>query len=271
MEKSKEGQVQKSFTRMPAIFLGHGSPMNAISDNAFTRALTSLGRRLPRPRAILCVSAHWMSEGTWVTGMSNPKTIHDFYGFPKELFEVQYPAPGNLDVAQQVTSVVLDPKIQLDREMWGFDHGTWSVLRHMYPEARIPVLQLSVYIKQPPEYHYQIGLQLRALRNQGILIVGSGNIVHNLRFIRWEEGAKPYDWAIEFDEWVKSRLKERDHRALLEEATRCSESGKLSIPTPDHYYPLLYPMGASDDQDELNFEYEEIQNGSISMRCVSWS
>lgn len=270
MKQPENDPHRKSFARMPVLFLGHGSPMNAISDNAFTRTLAGLGRRLPKPRAILCVSAHWMSEGTWVTGMSRPRTIHDFYGFPEELFAIQYPAPGDPEVARQVASTVTDPKVNLDREMWGLDHGTWAVLRHMYPEAQTPVLQLSVYIEQPAEYHYQVGQQLRALRDQGVLIVGSGNIVHNLRRIQWEENAKPYDWAIEFDEWVKRKLEVRDFQAFRRDLT-CSEAGKLSVPTPDHFYPLLYVLGASDAEDELRFEYEEIQNGSISMRCLSFA
>lgn len=254
---------------MPLLFLGHGSPMNAITENAFTQALHDLAERLPQPRAILCASAHWMSEGTWVTGMSQPRTIHDFYGFPQELFDVQYPAPGSLEIADLVSSTVKDPNVHLDQEMWGLDHGTWSVLRHMYPEANIPVLQLSIYMKQPPRYHFQVGEQLRALRDQGILIVGSGNLVHNLRRIRWEENALPYDWAVEFDQWIKTKLEARDHEALVTKAMD-TPAGKLSIPTPDHYYPLFYPLGATDNQDEIQFEYEEIQNGSISMRCVSW-
>jgi 4,5-DOPA dioxygenase extradiol len=259
----------KTTSRMPVLFLGHGSPMNAIADNNFTRTLHTLGKRVPRPTAILCVSAHWMSEGTWVTGMTNPKTIHDFYGFPQPLFDVQYNAPGNPETAKMIQSVITDPKINIDHEMWGLDHGTWSVLRHMYPEADIPVLQMSIYMEQPPEYHVKVGEELRKLREKGVLVIASGNIVHNLRRIIWEPDAKPYDWAIEFDEYVKQKLLKRDFKSLTHEALK-SEAGKLSVPTPDHWYPLLYAIGASDKNDEMKFEYEEMQNGSISMRCVSF-
>lgn len=260
---------QKSTAKMPVLFLGHGSPMNAIADNQFTRTLGALGKKIPRPTAILCVSAHWMSEGTWVTGMDKPKTIHDFYGFPQALFDVQYPAAGNPELAKFISEEIHDPRINIDREMWGLDHGTWSVLKHMYPEADIPVLQLSIYMEQPPEYHVKVGEQLRKLREKGVLIVGSGNIVHNLRRIVWEPNAKPYEWATEFDLWVKEKLEKRDFKAIQNDVLKF-EAGKLSVPTPDHWFPLLYTIGASEKNDNMKFEYEEMQNGSISMRCVSF-
>ena len=254
---------------MPALFLGHGSPMNAILDNAFTRRLNELGKEIERPDAILVISAHWMSEGSWITHMEKPKTIHDFYGFPKPLFDIQYPAPGRPEIAEAIQKEILDPKIQLDHEAWGLDHGTWSVLRHMYPEADIPVMQLSIYMTQPPEYHMKLGLELAKLREKGVLIVGSGNIVHNLRRIKWEENASPYEWALEFDEWSNEKLIKRDFKALQNDFLK-TESGRLSVPTMEHYYPLLYVLGASTSKDELKFEYEEIQNGSISMRCLNF-
>lgn len=254
-------------TQMPVLFIGHGSPMNAIADNAYTRSLNELGKRLQRPKAILCVSAHWMSEGSWITHMKSPRTIHDFYGFPQELFEIQYPAPSDPQIAEAIQAQISDPKIQLDNEMWGFDHGTWSVLRHMYPNADVPVLQLSIYMEQPPAYHFKLGQQLKALRDQGILIIGSGNIVHNLRKIRWEQDAEPFDWAIEFDQWVKQKLEARDFEAVVNDAMN-SELGKLSHPTPDHWYPFIYTLGAADKSDNLEFAYDEIQNASISMRSV---
>ncbi len=254
---------------MPAIFIGHGNPMNAIADNAFTQMLSKLGKKIPKPKAIVCVSAHWLTEGTWVTGMQSPRTIHDFYGFPQALFDVQYPAQGSPEVANLICETVMDPKIQIDQEIWGIDHGTWSVLRHMYPKADIPVVQLSINHTQPFEFHFELGKKLQALRNQEILIIGSGNIVHNLRSIRWEENAKPFDWAVEFDEWIKSKLMERNFSPLIAEATK-NESGKLSIPTTDHYIPFLYTLGASTQKDQLQFEYEGIENGSISMRCMSF-
>ncbi|MEW6057715.1 MAG: 4,5-DOPA dioxygenase extradiol [Bdellovibrionota bacterium] len=257
-----------SSKRMPVVFVGHGSPMNAIEQNSFTETLSRLGKEIPRPKAILCVSAHWMSEGSWVTEMARPKTIHDFYGFPKELFDVQYPAQGSPELAKLIQDAIKDPKINLDHKMWGLDHGTWSVLKHMYPNADVPVLQLSLYMEQPAEYHYKLGQELKHLRDQGVLIIGSGNIVHNLRRIRWEEGAEPFEWASEFDEWVKGRIAMRDYRSLIYEATE-SVAGKLSIPTAEHWYPLFYVLGASDSQDVLRFEYEGIEMGSISMRSLS--
>jgi 4,5-DOPA dioxygenase extradiol len=255
--------------RMPVLFLGHGSPMNALAENEFTRCLGQLGKKIAKPSAILCVSAHWMSEGTWLTGMAAPKTIHDFYGFPQALFEVQYPAKGNPAMAKLIQSQVNDPQLQLDHEMWGYDHGTWSVLKHMYPAAEIPVLQLSIYMNQPAAYHFKLGQELARLRAQGVLIIGSGNIVHNLRRISWEEHAPAHAWAQEFDEWAKDKLIKRDFSSLQQDYLSF-EAGKLAVPTPDHYYPLLYVLGASDHSDEMRFEYEEIQNASISMRCVSF-
>lgn len=256
-------------TRMPVLFIGHGNPMYALEQNAFTRKLSELGREFQRPKAVLCVSAHWMTEGTWVTEMRSPKTIHDFYGFPKELFDVQYPAPGSPEIAGLVKKTVTDPQVHGDQVLWGLDHGTWAVLRHMYPKAEVPVLQMSVYFEQPSTYHYKVGQQLKKLRDQGVLIVGSGNIVHNLRQIRWEPDARPYEWAIEFDSWVKDRIDKREFMDLLGDFSQ-NRAAKLSVPTPDHYYPLLYVLGASDEEEKARYEYESIDNGSISMRCLSF-
>ncbi len=178
--------------RIPVLFIGHGSPMNAIEINNYTKTLNALGKNLPKPKAILMVSAHWMTEGTYITEMQKPKTIHDFYGFPQKLFDVQYPAPGSPEIAKLVQETVLDPKVHGDKEMWGLDHGTWSVLRHMYPDADVPVMQLSIYMAQPPEYHVKLGQQLSKLRDQGVLILGSGNLVHNLRQIKWEPNECAY-------------------------------------------------------------------------------
>lgn len=254
--------------RMPVLFIGHGSPMNAIDTNPYTQSLNALGAKIPRPRAILVVSAHWMTEGSWITEMEKPKTIHDFYGFPKELFDIQYPAPGSPEIAAFIRESTLDPKINSDRETWGLDHGTWSVLRHLYPKADIPVMQLSLYMAQPPEYHVKLGKELMRLRDHGVLILGSGNLVHNLRTIKWDPQAPAHDWAIEFDLWLKERLLQRDFRAVMNDFHKTA-AGKLSVPTMDHYYPLHYILGASDSKDELKFEYEEMQNGSISMRSFS--
>ncbi len=253
---------------MPTIFIGHGSPMNAIQNNAFTKTLITMAANLPQPKAILCISAHWLTEGTWVTGMQQPRTIHDFYGFPPELFDIQYPAPGSPEIASLVQSVVTDPSIQTDQEIWGLDHGTWSVLRHMYPNANVPVLQLSINHTRPFEFHYELGKQLRILREKEILIVGSGNIVHNLRKIKWEQNAEPYDWAVEFDQWVKDEIEKRNFSKLVMDQVTESKNGKLSIPTTEHYIPLLYVLGASNDKDSLHFDYDGIENASISMRSV---
>lgn len=255
--------------RMPVLFIGHGNPMNALATNAFTRTLNALGRKIPRPKAVICVSAHWMSEGTWITHMPRPKTIHDFYGFPKELFEVQYPAPGSPELAEFVSAEIREPVVHLDDELWGLDHGSWSVLRHLYPAADVPVLQLSVYMERPPAYHFALGERLRKIRREGFLIVGSGNVVHNLRLMKWEDGAEPYDWAVEFDEWVKERISKRRFGSLVDEALD-SAAGKLSVPSPDHWYPLLYALGAADDSEPAQFEYEGIENASISMRTLSF-
>ena len=255
--------------RAPVLFIGHGSPLNAIEDNPFTQTLQKLNSVYPNPKAILCISAHWMTEGTWLTHMPNPKTIHDFYGFPESLFSIQYPAPGSPKLAEFIAEKILDSKAHLDDEMWGFDHGTWSVLKYLYPKANIPVIQLSLHMEEAPEYHYRLGKCLRALRDQGVLIIGSGNVVHNLKMLKWEVDPTPYNWAIEFDEWIKQRLLSRDVNEIVNNFLS-THSGKLSTPTTEHYLPLLYALGASDENDKIKFEYEEIQNGSISMRTISF-
>lgn len=253
---------------MPALFLGHGSPMNAIEDNAFTRTLAALGVRLPRPKAVLCVSAHWLTTGTAVTGMESPRTIHDFGGFPEELYEARYPAPGSPELAGRVRDA-LGGAARIDAAEWGLDHGAWSVLRHLYPEADVPVVQLGIDYGAPARRHFEIGEKLRPLRDEGVLILGSGNVVHNLRKISFDEDADPAAWAVEFDAWVKERLTARDFAPLLGDLA-AAPSGRLAVPTPDHYDPLLYVLGAADERDELRFEYEGIQNGSLSMRSVSF-
>lgn len=243
--------------------------MNAIEDNAYTKMLTQLGQDLPRPRAILVVSAHWLTRGTFVTNMARPQTIHDFGGFPKALFDVQYPAPGSPATAQAIKDAVTESSVGFDDHEWGLDHGTWAVLKHMYPGADVPVLQLSISAFESPEKHLRIGNQLRDLRSQGVLIVGSGNLVHNLRAIDWNVKAKPHDWALEFDADMKRRLESREIDAIVREALT-STAGRMSHPTPDHFMPLYYVLGASDSKDELKTEYEEMQNASISMRSFSF-
>lgn len=258
---------------MPVIFFGHGSPMNAIENNLYTQTLRTYGQSLVRPKAILCVSAHWMTEGTWVTAMDKPKTIHDFYGFPQELFNIQYPAPGHPEIAAKTKQMIesLAPlKVGLDQNEWGLDHGTWSVLRHVFPEAQIPVIQLSLDMTRPPEYHFQLGQYIQGLRNQGVLIVASGNIVHNLRRIQWDPKSQPYDWAVEFDQWVKGKLENKDFSPLVHDYLK-SSGGKESVPTPDHYWPMLTILGAVQSKDQIRPIYEEMQNASISMRCFEFS
>jgi 4,5-DOPA dioxygenase extradiol len=266
---AKNGDSKMKSEKMPILFFGHGSPMNAIENNNFTKAHSEIGKKLPPPKAILMISAHWMTQGTWVTHMPKPKTIHDFGGFPRELFAVEYPAPGSPEVAEMVQSQILNPKIGADDNEWGLDHGTWSVLKHVYPDANIPVVQLSLDMTKPPEYHFELGKKLRNLREQGVLIMASGNIVHNLRRISWDENAPVVDWAIEFDEWVKAKINSRDFQPLVKDSTN-SPAGQLSIPTPDHYYPLLYILGASTEKDELSYVTEGFQNGSISMRSIKF-
>jgi 4,5-DOPA dioxygenase extradiol len=261
-------QIKKQAIKMPALFIGHGSPMNALADNSFTNALSSLGKKIPEPRAILVVSAHWMTNGTWITAMEKPKTIHDFYGFPKALFDIEYPASGSPEVASEIQKEMSPTKISLDQSEWGLDHGTWSILRHMYPKANIPIMQLSLNMKESHEYHFKLGNELQKLRERGVLVVGSGNIVHNLRKLSWDEKATPHDWAIEFDEWSKDKILKKDFKSLQNDIHNF-DAGKLSVPTMDHYYPLHYILGLAQKDDEINFEYEEIQNASISMRALS--
>lgn len=254
--------------RLPVVFAGHGSPMHALGDDAYTRALSRLGRELGRPEAVLCVSAHWMTEGTWATHMERPRTIHDFYGFPPELFAVRYPAPGSPRTAELARSVAGKPEIQLDDELWGLDHGTWAVLRHMYPSAEVPVVQLSVYLGQPPGYHLELGRRLAPLRERGVLIVGSGNIVHNLPRMDWSGAAPPYPWAVEFDGFVSRKTEEREASALAADPAALP-GGKESVPTPDHWYPYLTALGAAGG-DAVRWTHEGLENASISMRCALW-
>lgn len=254
-------------SRMPLLFIGHGSPMNALADNHFTRMLGKLGRELPRPRAILMISAHWMTEGSWILGMDQPRTIHDFYGFPDALSGIQYSASGSPETAKLVGSIL--PAAKIDCSNWGFDHGTWSVLKHLYPKANIPTIQLSIDVNKNPDSHFDLGQQLTALRDQGVLIIGSGNIVHNLRHLSWDEDAKPFDWALEFDAWVKTKLETRDFTALNKDFHKRLD-GRMSIPTLDHYLPLQYILGASLEDDDLTFAFDEIQNGSIAMRTLAF-
>lgn len=252
--------------KMPVLFVGHGNPMNAISDNSVTQQWTKLGSNLPVPTAILCISAHWETQGTFVTAMDQPKTIHDFYGFPQALFDVQYPAPGAPEYAQNVKDLVHQTKVGLDHE-WGLDHGTWSILVKMFPEANIPVFQLSLDYTKSADYHYQLAKELNALRRKGVLIIGSGNIVHNLRMAQLSGEMPAYDWAIEFDELAKKLILEHDHKALINYKD-LGTSANLSIPTPDHYLPLLYSLALQEDNENIEFFNEEMAFRSGSMRSL---
>ena len=263
-------QRSKSIPKqMPVLFVGHGSPVNAIEKNSFTETLSALGLRLPRPRAILVISAHWVTQGTWLTGMSQPKTIHDFRGFPRLLYDMQYPAPGCPADAEFIRRELHLDDIKVDFENWGLDHGTWSVLTHMFPEAKVPVIQMSLDENKSAEEHYELGRKISQLREHGFLLIGSGNIVHNLRKIHFLPNAKPLSWAIEFDQWVKAKLIARDFRSLVDDSPE-STIRQLSVPTREHYDPLLYVLGAVNDDDELRFEFEGIDHSSISMLTFSF-
>lgn len=248
---------------MPAFFIGHGNPMNAIEDNKFAQAWTELGQSIPKPKAILCISAHWQTIGTQVTAMERPQTIHDFSGFPQTLFDVQYPAPGSPELAALVQQTIRSTPVQLDHK-WGLDHGAWSVLCRMFPAADIPVVQLSLDQNKAPEFHYELGKELRALRRQGVLIVGSGNIVHNLRMIAWADQA--HDWAVEFDELIKQAIKSGDHQAVIN-FDRMGELARLAVPTDEHFLPLLYLL-ACQENEAVSFLTEKVTLGAISMRSV---
>ncbi len=251
--------------RMPALFVGHGSPMNGIEENVFTRSWTQLALNIPEPKAILVISAHWLTEGTFVHIAQKPKTIHDFWGFPKELYDLAYPCPGAPAYAQATRKILSDDtKTDMD---WGIDHGAWIVLHRMYPEADIPVFQMSIDISKPSQFHYELGKQLSPLREKGVLIMGSGNIVHNLGRIDFNEDAKIFDWAQEFDEVASLLIKKQDHKALID-YEKLGHVAALSIPTPDHYWPLLYTLGLQQKGEEASFPVVGMAHGSISMRSV---
>lgn len=251
---------------MPALFIGHGSPMNALEDNGYTRVWKSLGETLPRPKGIVAISAHWYTRGTGVTVMPRPKTIHDFYGFPPALFAQNYAAPGDPALALRVQELLRPVPVAADQQ-WGLDHGTWSVLVHMYPRADIPVVQLSIDATQPAQYHYELGKRLAALRDEGVLIFGSGNVVHNLGVIKWAAGADAYPWAMSFNEQLGGALSRSDHDFAVR-YEQAGEAASLSIPTPEHYLPLLYVLGAQSPQEAISFPTDGIELGSISMLAV---
>lgn len=254
---------------MPVLFLGHGSPMNAIEENEFVEGFRKVASGIEKPQAILCISAHWETRGTQVTAMENPRTIHDFGGFPKALFEVQYPAPGSPLLAREVEKILDPVPVGMDQN-WGLDHGAWSVLKHLYPKADVPVIQLSLDYTKGPRYHYELARQLAALRHKGVLVVGSGNLVHNLRLVAWDrlqDDNYAYDWALEASENMKYWLQDGDHERLI----RFEAQGKafqLAIPTPEHYLPLLYVLGLQDKTDQLSLFNDKAVGGSLTMTSV---
>jgi 4,5-DOPA dioxygenase extradiol len=252
---------------MPALFIGHGNPMNAIEDTVYARAWRDAAAAMPRPEAVLCISAHWETEGTFVTAMEQPRTIHDFYGFPDALYQVQHPAPGSRELAERVHALATSTAVRLDDGYsWGLDHGAWSVLCRMFPGADIPVVQLSLDRTQHPRFHYDLGRELQALRREGVLILGSGNIVHNLRMLQWK-AAGPYPWAAEFDRLSTELILSGEHDRLVAYPA-LGEAARLAVPTPEHYLPLLYILALQQPEEAVSFLAEGLPLGSISMRSV---
>jgi 4,5-DOPA dioxygenase extradiol len=258
--------MSSSSSIMPAIFFGHGSPMIALETNSTTEVWRRIGASMPRPKAILCVSAHWYTRGTAVTAMAAPKTIHDFGAFPRALFEMQYPAPGSLELAKRVQALLAPTSVTLD-ETWGLDHGTWSVLVKAFPKADIPVVQLSMDATQPPGRHFEMGQKLSALRAEGVLIMGTGNVVHNLSMMSRSTDAPPYDWAVQFHDYVRSAVADNIPSRLVNYAS-IGKSAELSVPSPDHYWPLLYIAGARRPDDVAHFDVDHVENSSLSMLTV---
>jgi len=255
--------------KMPVLFLGHGSPMNAIEENQFVDGFRNLAKTLPRPNAILCISAHWYINGTKVTAMKMPPTIHDFGGFPQELFDVQYPAPGSPELANEVKQLLSPAMVELDQK-WGLDHGAWSVIKHLYPKADVPVIQLSIDYTKPPEYHFELAKQLRSLRNKGILIIGSGNIVHNLRLVDWQNFDKDnygLDWAIEAKETINQWLLNGNFEPIINYIQQI-RAVQMAAPTPDHLLPLIYALGLMEKSEAITLFNDKMVAGSLSMTSL---
>lgn len=254
---------------MPLLFLGHGSPMNGIENNSFTKEWAALGQTIQKPTAVIVVSAHWLTKGTAITAMESPETIHDFRGFPKELFDVQYPAPGDPVLARETARLIKSTNVGLAHD-WGLDHGTWTIVRHMYPNANIPILQLSIDYGKPASYHYNLSKEMAALRRKGVLIIGSGNIIHNLRMVAWDKVNQPeygYDWALELKAKFKELIEAGNHDPLIR-YEKFGEAGKLAIPTPDHYYPLLYTLGMQEKGEQATLFNDVAVMGSLTMSSV---
>ena len=263
---------------MPTLFIGHGTPINALEDNEFTRNWVKLGKEIPNPKAVLCISAHWLTRGTHVTAMEKPKTIHDFSGFGQELFDVQYPARGNPNLATETKRLISTTKVKLDDD-WGLDHGTWSIVKQMYPEANIPVLQISIDYYKSPQYHFDLAKQIYSLRKKGVLIIGSGNLIHNTRiadpskgFVADANGIYPefaFDWAVEFNEKLKDYFRSGNFQGAVN-YEKLGKPGKLAHPTPDHYYPLLYTLGVAKPDEAVNIYNDKCLVGSLSMTSVKF-
>jgi 4,5-DOPA dioxygenase extradiol len=255
--------------KMPALFLGHGSPMNAIEENEFVAGFRNIAKSIPKPNAILCVSAHWETKGTYVTAMQRPRTIHDFGGFPQALFDVHYPAPGSPELAQETVDLVQKTSVGLDTK-WGLDHGAWSVVKHLYPNADVPIIQLSLDYTQSPQYHYDLARELAALRHKGVLIVGSGNMVHNLGIMAWDKlntDSYGFDWAIEASTKMKSFIMDGDHQPLINFKSH-GKAFDLAIPTPEHYLPLLYTLALQEKNEEVSLFNDKAIAGSLTMTSV---
>jgi 4,5-DOPA dioxygenase extradiol len=260
-------RLQEQDQRMPVLFIGHGSPMNGIEDNEFSQRWKKMATEIPTPKAVLVVSAHWFTRGTHITAMDHPETIHDFGGFPKALFDVQYPAPGDPKLARETASFVHSTTVGLAHD-WGLDHGTWTVVRHMYPEATIPVLQLSIDYSKGPQYHYTLAGELEGLRKKGVLIIGSGNMVHNLRLVSWDmiQGGG-YDWANEMNDKFKTLILNGDYSSLIA-YEQLGKEAMLAIPTPEHYLPLLYSLALQEKNETISFFNDKAIGGSLTMTSV---
>lgn len=257
--------------KMPVLFLGHGSPMNGIEENEFVKGFKKVGEEIIKPSAILCISAHWETKGTYVTAMENPRTIHDFSGFPQALFDVQYPAPGSPSLAQETKDLITNTSIGLD-ESWGLDHGAWSVVKHLYPNADVPIIQMSLDYTKPAKYHFELAQELSQLRQKGILIIGSGNMVHNLGKVAWDKlQGEPFafDWAIEANEKMKTWIVDGDFQSLINYRKQ-GKAFDLAIPTPEHYLPLLYTLALKDSKDETSLFNDQPLGGSLSMTSVKF-
>lgn len=269
--KTFTGGMAEQEQLMPVLFVGHGSPMNGIEDTEFSRRWTQMAKEVPTPKAVLVVSAHWFTKGTKITAMDFPKTIHDFGGFPKELFEVQYPAPGNPVLAKETAELLHSTHVDLNHD-WGLDHGSWTIIRHMYPDANIPVLQLSIDYTNGPRYHYDLAKELYALRKKGVLIIGSGNMVHNLSMVAWDKLSDEeyaYDWAAKMNNRFKELILGGDHKALINYSA-LGKDALLAIPTPEHYLPLMYSLGLKGDKDNISFFNDKAVGGSLTMTSVKF-